>query len=119
MPVYFEPRLIKVGLAEGVTEEDLDHAADEATVGLDDVERERIEKSVAVINAVYGAPARLAALAADIVEHWEGARRRCASSSRRPARRSSSAPPGRSAPACTRRSSSSGRTGTPTPSTRA
>jgi type I restriction enzyme R subunit len=26
---------------------------------------------VAVINAVYGAPARLAALAADIVQHWE------------------------------------------------
>lgn len=26
---------------------------------------------MAVINAVYGAPARLAALAADIVQHWE------------------------------------------------
>ena len=35
------------------------------------MERARIEKSVAVINAVYGAPARLKALAADIVEHWE------------------------------------------------
>ena len=46
-------------------------AADEATVGLDEVERDRIEKSVAVINAVYGAPARLTALAADIVAHWE------------------------------------------------
>ena len=48
MPVYFEPRLIKVGLAAGVTEDDLDEAADEATLGLDDVERARIEKSVAV-----------------------------------------------------------------------
>ncbi len=71
VPVFFEPRLIKVGLTKGVSEEDLDKAADEATVGLDEVEREQIEKSVAVINAVYGAPARLEALAADIVEHWE------------------------------------------------
>ena len=71
VPVYFEPRLIKVGLAEDVTEDDLDKAADEATTGLDDVERAQIEKSVAVINAVYGAPARLEVLAGDIVEHWE------------------------------------------------
>ena len=56
VPVYFEPRLIKVGLADNVTEGDLDRAADEATVGLDDAERAQIEQSVAVINAVYGAP---------------------------------------------------------------
>lgn len=71
VPVYFEPRLIEVRLAGELTEEQLDAAADEATAGLDDIERDRIEKSVAVINAVYGAPARLAALAADIVEHWD------------------------------------------------
>ncbi|OBH30753.1 DEAD/DEAH box helicase [Mycobacterium sp. E342] len=71
VPVFFEPRLIKVTLAEGVTEQDLDNAADEATLGLDDVERDQIEKSVAVINAVYGAPERLAVLAEDIVTHWE------------------------------------------------
>ena len=71
VPVYFEPRLISVKLAGDVTEEQLDEAADEATVGLDDVERERIEKSVAVINAVYGAPARLAALADNILAHWD------------------------------------------------
>jgi type I restriction enzyme R subunit len=71
VPVLFEPRLIKVARASDVTEEDLDRAADDATDGLDDVERAQIEKSVAVINAVYGAPARLAALAADIVGHWE------------------------------------------------
>ncbi|MBD0022269.1 HsdR family type I site-specific deoxyribonuclease [Gordonia pseudamarae] len=71
VPVYFEPRLIKVSLAEQITEDDLDRAADEATRGLDDVERAQIEKSVAVINAVYGAPQRLKALAADIVAHWE------------------------------------------------
>jgi type I restriction enzyme R subunit len=71
VPVYFEPRLVTVKLTKGVSEADLDLAADEATAGLDEVEREQIEKSVAVINAVYGAPARLAALAADIVSHWE------------------------------------------------
>lgn len=71
VPVYFEPRLIQVKRVEEVSEEDLDRAADEATSGLDDVERAQIEKSVAVINAVYGAPARLRALAADILEHWD------------------------------------------------
>lgn len=69
--VFFEPRLAKVGWAEGFSEEDLDHAVDEATLGLDDVERVQIEKSVAVINAIYGAPERLAALAADILDHWD------------------------------------------------
>lgn len=71
VPVYFEPRLIPVKLAGEVTEDQLDQAADEATTGLDDVERARIESSVAVINAVYGAPARLAALAEDILAHWD------------------------------------------------
>ncbi|QGP87685.1 HsdR family type I site-specific deoxyribonuclease [Gordonia sp. 135] len=72
VPVYFEPRLIQVTLADEVTEDDLDRAADEATKGLDDAERAQIEKSVAVINAVYGAPERVKALAKDIVEHWDG-----------------------------------------------
>lgn len=71
VPVYFEPRLIQVKRAGEVSEEDLNNAADEATAGLDDVERDRIEKSVAVINAVYGAPARLKTLAADLLAHWE------------------------------------------------
>jgi len=71
VPVYFEPRLIKVGLADGITQEDLDAAADEVTLALDDTERARIEASVAVVNAIYGAPERLEALAADIVKHWE------------------------------------------------
>ena len=71
VPVYFEPRLVKVGLADGVSQAELDAAADEVTEGLDDAERARIEKSVAVINAVYGAPARLATLADDILAHWD------------------------------------------------
>lgn len=69
--VYFEPRIVSVKIAGEITDEQLDEAADEATVGLDLVERDRIEKTVAVINAVYGAPARVAALAADILGHWD------------------------------------------------
>ncbi len=34
------------------------------------MERAKIEQSVVVINAVYGAPARLASLAGEIVTHW-------------------------------------------------
>jgi type I restriction enzyme R subunit len=70
VPVYFESRLVKVGLKAGVSQADLDAAADEVTEGLDDAERARLEKSVAVINAVYGAPSRLATLAEDLLEHW-------------------------------------------------
>jgi type I restriction enzyme R subunit len=76
VPVHFQPRLIKVGLTADVTEEDLDAAADEATTGLDDAERSRIERGVLAINAIYGAPARLAALAEDVVAQWEGRRER-------------------------------------------
>ncbi|RVW06281.1 type I restriction endonuclease subunit R [Rhodococcus spongiicola] len=74
VPVYFESRLVKVSFAEDVSEKDIDASADEATFGLDDTERDRIEKSVAVINAVYGAPTRLKKLAGDLVEHWEARR---------------------------------------------
>lgn len=74
VPVYFESRLVKVAFADGVTEADLDASADEATMGLDDTERDRIERSVAVVNAVYGAPSRLDQLARDLVDHWEARR---------------------------------------------
>ncbi|QAV70839.1 type I restriction endonuclease subunit R [Salinibacterium sp. UTAS2018] len=76
VPVYFEPRLIKVSLADSITQEELDAAADDATTSLDDTERARIEASVAVVNAIYGAPERLEALAADLVTHWEERRTR-------------------------------------------
>ena len=49
----------------------IDERADEATAGLDDSERERIQQTVAVMNALYGAPDRIRVLAADLVEHWE------------------------------------------------
>ncbi|WP_243063333.1 type I restriction endonuclease subunit R [Humibacter sp. RRB41] len=71
VPVYFEPRLIKVSFADDTSDEDIDRAADEYTLGLDDTERARIEASVAVVNAVYGSPERIQTLAEDLVAHWE------------------------------------------------
>jgi type I restriction enzyme, R subunit len=69
--VFHESRLIAVDLPAGVDPETIDDRVDEATVGLDDAERRRIENSVAVLNAVYGAPDRLTTLAADLVTHWQ------------------------------------------------
>jgi type I restriction enzyme R subunit len=71
VPVFYESRLIPVQLPEGVDPETIDERADEATAGLDDAERIRIQQVVAAMNAVYGAPDRLRKLAADVVHHWE------------------------------------------------
>ncbi|WP_209706909.1 type I restriction endonuclease subunit R [Leucobacter exalbidus] len=71
VPVSFEPRLIQVDFAQEVSVDEIDAAADEATLGLDDTERAKIEASVAVMNAVYGAPERIEALAKDILTHWD------------------------------------------------
>ena len=78
--VFFEPRLIKVQLAEGMSEDEIDAAAAEASEGLDDIQRAKLEQSAAVINAVYGAPDRLAELAKDLVNHWENRREAVAAS---------------------------------------
>lgn len=69
--VFYESRLIEVKLPDDVDVDLLDDDADAATEGLDDAEAARVRRNVAVINAVYGAPARLDALAADVIEHWE------------------------------------------------
>ncbi|WP_054816419.1 type I restriction endonuclease subunit R [Nocardia arizonensis] len=72
--VIFEPRLPEVRVAADVTDAEIDGAADAAVVGLDDVERRRVEQSVTVLNALYGAPERLAKVAKDIVGHWKNRR---------------------------------------------
>lgn len=63
-----------MALRADVTQEDLDRVADEVTVGLDDVERSQIQKSVLVVNAVYGHPDRIAELVEHLLGHWEGRR---------------------------------------------
>lgn len=80
IPVFFEPRLVKVELDTAISEDDIDAAAAEASEGLDDHQRTKVEQSVAVINAVYGSPSRLSALARDLVAHW-GNRRSAVESS--------------------------------------
>ncbi|MBU0455146.1 DEAD/DEAH box helicase, partial [Streptococcus oralis] len=55
VPVSFEPRLITLARVEGVDDESLDAAADELTAGLDEADRDRIQRGVATLEAVYGA----------------------------------------------------------------
>ncbi|MCT2006810.1 type I restriction endonuclease subunit R [Micrococcus lylae] len=74
VPVSFEPRLIKLARLEGVDDEALDAAADELTVGMDEVDRDRLQRSVAALETIYGAPQRLETLADDLVKHWEDRR---------------------------------------------
>lgn len=72
VPVFYESRLIPLDLPRDVDPDLIDERADEATAGLDDSERERIQQAVTAMNALYGAPDRLRVLSKDIVEHWEG-----------------------------------------------
>lgn len=69
--VYHESRLIPVDLPADIDPETIDERADTVTAGLDDAEKARIQRTVAVMNAVYGAPDRVKALAADLVAHWQ------------------------------------------------
>lgn len=71
VPISFEARLIALRRAEGVADEELDDAAEEAAGQLDDADKERLQRSVAVLETVYGAPQRLEVLAEDFVKHWE------------------------------------------------
>ncbi len=71
VPVLFEPRLIKLARVDGVDDEQIDDAAEEVMVGLDDADKERLQRSVAVLDTVYGSPERVRELAGDLVKHWE------------------------------------------------
>jgi type I site-specific deoxyribonuclease, hsdR family len=74
VPVYFEPRLIPLARIPGITDDALDAAAEEALEGLDELERQRIQQSVAVLELIYGADDRLETLADDLIRHWEDRR---------------------------------------------
>lgn len=71
VPVYFEPRLIQLARLDGLDDDAIDDAAEEASIGLDDADKQRLQQSVAVLEALYGAPERLRTLAEDVVQHWE------------------------------------------------
>ena len=68
---WFQPRLIQLARLADLDDDAIDDAAEEATTGLDEVDKQRLQQSVAVLEALYGAPERLHTLAADFVEHWE------------------------------------------------
>jgi len=74
VPVYFEPRLIPLERIQGVTDDDIDEAAAEILANIDDEDREKAQRSVAVLNTVYGSDQRLSTLAQDFVRHWEDRR---------------------------------------------
>ncbi|GAA3709742.1 type I restriction endonuclease subunit R [Gordonia hankookensis] len=71
VPVSFEPRLIQLVRAQGVDDDALDEAAEEVSEQLDEADKDRLQRSVAVLDTVYGAPQRLEKLADDFVKHWE------------------------------------------------
>lgn len=75
VPVYFETRIIPIARPADLTDDEIDAAAAEATDGLDDIERRKVERSVAVLTELYGHPDRIRRLARDLLVHWERRRR--------------------------------------------
>ncbi|MFJ4414261.1 type I restriction endonuclease subunit R [Streptomyces sp. NPDC088925] len=72
--VYHEPRVIQVDLPEGTDQAQLDEKANSYTEGMDDAQRRRALQYALSLNTIYGAPNRIAKLADDLIEHWEGRR---------------------------------------------
>lgn len=72
--VYHEPRVIEVDLPKDVDPGTIDEQANSLTEGMDDAERRRAIRYATAMNTVYGAPDRIAALADDLIEHWEARR---------------------------------------------
>lgn len=71
--VYYEPRLAQIELPESAKDEideEFSHVTEEADEGVD----ERLKSKWAKVEAIVGSEKRIAELASDIVEHWEGRR---------------------------------------------
>lgn len=71
--VYYEPRLARIDLPEAAREEidaEFEDIVEEADAGVD----EKLKSKWAKVEAIVGSEKRIAELAADIVEHWEGRR---------------------------------------------
>jgi type I restriction enzyme R subunit len=71
--IFYESRLAKVSLPEDVRET-IDDEVDDVTEGTEVETAERAKSRWARLEAIIGADDRLDAIAADIVEHWEGRR---------------------------------------------
>jgi type I restriction enzyme R subunit len=68
--VFYEARLIKVDLPQDALA-DIDETVDEATEGLADEDKVRAKTRWSRVEAIVGSDERIAALAADFVQHWE------------------------------------------------
>ncbi|MGW3797688.1 type I restriction endonuclease subunit R [Dermacoccus nishinomiyaensis] len=71
VPVAFEQRLIQLERVDGIEDEDIDERAEEASAGLDDADKARLQQSIAKLDTIYGSDERLTTLAQDFVAHWE------------------------------------------------
>ncbi|GAB3393346.1 type I restriction endonuclease subunit R [Humibacter soli] len=68
--IYYEPKLVKVGLSEKI-EADLDDLADEITEQVEETAASAARSRWARLEAIVGAEERLDLVASEIVEHWE------------------------------------------------
>lgn len=74
VPVYFEPRLVPLARVQGITDEYIDDAAEEAMQGLSEAERIQIQRTTAALDALYGAEDRLDTLVDDLLLRWDDRR---------------------------------------------
>lgn len=70
VPIYYESRLVKLALNEGVRV-NLDEEFDEVTEGEELEQREGLKSRWAQLEALVGADARIAQVAKNLVEHFE------------------------------------------------
>ena len=61
-------------IRDRITDNDIDEAAADILANIDEEDREKAQRSVAVLNTVYGSDQRLSTLAQDFVRHWEDRR---------------------------------------------
>jgi type I restriction enzyme R subunit len=70
VPIYYEGRLAKLALKDEERPR-IDPEFEEVTEGAEERQREQIKRKWAQLEAMVGAPHRLALVAEDIVQHWE------------------------------------------------
>jgi len=70
VPIYYESRVAKLGLKEAKIE-DIDGAFEEVTEGEDEDKKRKLKSKWAALEALVGAPERIALIAQDIVDHYE------------------------------------------------
>src|SRR5699024_5072747 len=71
VPVYFEPRLIQLARLDQLDDDTIDDAVEEATAGLGEVDKQRLQQSVGLLETIYSAPHRPETSAEDFIAHWE------------------------------------------------